>query len=563
MNQDFYSFIKERLRKEIPPSKYNRIIQIIRTIERSDSVCGSLSKQIVRTPLMKLVQEIGSSRGFNTSNFTHNLRAHSDWCSLFAAGIREGVEIESFLKEVDLKKLRSVYLREKGSGKKLTLQMLIDSVLKPADQKDVCVNYLDITVPHVIVSLGEITYEMEEKLENIKAKTGGMLKENKYEELTQIFEYIEEEELKSEIYRAIKIHKIFHPLLKFAGIFISITPIFQMLFDTNLPEIDDIQIECKKIIDEFFIGAELERHAISVRLKVKKKWDIEELELGGNNISRIFKKLITALNVHVLSYLRKMRIQTVIDPMILKQTEELGIDFKGLYSIFGVFQPPEYFYDIKLEVNRKFSNAIRKFTRVIERLVPAEKKSEFELNLNNLDDFMANLRKNIEQMYFLVPIHVVPVYSGSLIFIIENIEEINNYISRANQPLKQILDDDNRRKEFYGKIGEFYQNLNRNFERLNDYVKIGRCITRADQGLMLEFIEIGISGNTEGYNKIFNNSIKRLEQMVAMKALDEKNANLFNRNIILAHIEMQKFILKRNPADIKIILTKALELKDS
>jgi hypothetical protein len=247
--------------------------------------------------------------------------------------------------------------------------------------------------------------------------------------------------------------------------------------------------------------------------------------------------------------------------MILKQAEELGIDFKGLYSIFGVFQPPDYFYDIKLEVHRRFSNAVWKFKRETKMLVPAEKQPEIEMNLDNLDDFITRIRKNIEQMYFLIPIHVIPMYSGSLMFIIEIIEDINRYISQVKKPLRQMLDNVDKRNEFYEKIGEFYQNLSRNFERLSDYVSISRCLTRADQGLMLEFIEIGISGNTDGYNGIFNNSIKRLEKMVAMKSLDEKNANLFNRNIIIAHIELQKFILNWNPADIKNVLTKALELK--
>lgn len=560
MSQDFYNFIKERIRKEIQPRDYNKIIQIIRTIERSDILSRPLSKRIVRTPLIKLVQELGSARRINSSNFTHNLRMHSDWCSLFATGIREGVKIESFLKEVDLKKLKSVYLREKGSGKKLTLQMLMDIVLRPDSQKDLNVNYLDITVPHVIVSLGEIIYELEEKIENLKKGAGGLLKEEKYEDLTQLFEDDGDEELKNEITRSIKIHEIFYPLLKFAGTFISVTPIFQMLFDTKIPEIVEIETECKKIFDEFYTGAELERHAISIKLKVKKKWEIEEIELGGNNISRIFKKLITALNVHVISYLRKLKIQTVIDPMILKQAEELGIDFKGLYSIFGVFQAPKYFYDIKLEVHRKFSNAVWKFKRETKMLVLAEKQPEFELNLENLDDFITKIRKNIEQMYFLIPIHVIPMYSGSLIFIIDIIEDINRYISQVKKPLSQMLDNVDKRNEFYDKIGEFYQNLNRNFERLSDYVSISRCLTRADQGLMLEFVEIGITG-TEGYNNIFTNSIKRLEKMLVMKSLSEKNANLFNRNIILAHIELQKFIIKWNPVDIKKVLTKSLELK--
>jgi hypothetical protein len=197
---------------------------------------------------------------------------HSDWCSLFAAGLKEVdiKKLKSFLKEFDIKKLKSVYLREKGSGKKLTLQMLMDSVLNPKDQKDISANYLDITVPHLIVSLGEIIYELEEKIENLKKGASGLLKEEKYENLTQLFED-GDEELKNEINRDIKIHKIFYPLLKFAATFISVTPIFQMLFDTKIPEIVEIQYECKKIFDEFYTGAELERHAISVKLKVKKK----------------------------------------------------------------------------------------------------------------------------------------------------------------------------------------------------------------------------------------------------------------------------------------------------
>ncbi len=559
--------LNDRLKVFFPEGAHSKINQMLSEMDIATSTCGSFGNMIVKRPLIELVLRL-ESNDINPNNFLRSIQRHLAWSNLFSDGIKNGIQIDPNLDEVALRTIRKAYLREFGAGKQSNLKKVLEVAAQWEDFKTKEPKFKDITTTNIIITLSEIISDSENYIENYLPGSYEKLMTGKFNEINALISEsnVDNEQVRMNIKRKLEISKIFRPLLKQSHTFVSIMPILLTMLYGEQKGLNKIRKDCNNILNEFTMGAELQRIAISLKEKIFKDREIEEIKINTNNIQKIFSKFYKDLNINVLSYLRRMKIQTIIDNSILIEAKEMGLDFTGLNSTFGNKRAPEYYNDIKLEVNRRFSNSIMNYLQIMKKRISEEIAVGIDLvpNLQMLNHFIFEIRNMIEQSYLLIPTHVAPLYSGGLFIINENLEEVNQLVSPLkNKPLIQILNDETEKHEFYTRIDSLYRKLVKNYRLFKEFLTLGIKLALADQNMIIEFAKVGgdKSAHFEGYNEIFETSLKRLKRMVKMKTLSAENAITFEKKIIMARKTMKRFIFEWTAEDIKKTLEQANKLK--
>jgi hypothetical protein len=531
------------------------------------STCGSFGNMIVKRPLIELVLRL-ESNDINPNNFLRLIQRHRAWSNLFSDGIKNGIQIDPNLDAVALRTIRKAYLRDIGAGKRSTLKTILDDATKWEDFKKKEPGFKDITTTNIIITLSEIISDSENYIENYLPGSYEKLMTGKFNEINALISEsnVDNEQVRMNIKRKLEISKILRPLLRQSHTFVSIMPILLTMLYGEQKGLEKIRKDCNNIFNEFTMGAELQRITISLKEKILKGREIEEIKINTNIIQKIFNKYYKDLNINVLSYLRRMNIQTIIEDSILIETQEMGLDFTKLNSTFGNKRAPEYFSDIKIEVNRRFSNSIMNYLQIIKNRIAEEIAVNIDMvpNLVLLNHFISEIREMIEQSYLLIPTHVAPLYSGGLFIITENIEEINQLVSPLKDiSLIKILNNETEKHEFYTRIDSLYRKLVKNYRLFKEFLTLGIKLALADQNMIIEFVKVGgnKSQHFEGYNEIFETSLKRLNRMTKMKTLSIENAITFEKKINMARKTMKRFIFGWTADDIKIILDKSNQLK--
>lgn len=562
--------LNDRLKVFFPEGAHSKINQILSEMDIATSTCGSFGNMIVKRPLIELVLRL-ESNDINPNNFLRLIQRHLTWSHLFSDGIRNGVQIDPDLNAVALRTIRKVFLRDIGAGKRSDLKKVLNEAAKWDDFKKNEPKFKDITSTNVIITLSEIIDDSANYIEKYLPGSYEKLMTGKYNEIeASISENnLENEQVRMKMKRKLKISQIFNPLLNQANTFVSIMPILLTMVYGEQVGLSKIRKDCNNIFNEFTMGAELQRITISLKEKVYKDREIEELRINADVIQKIFGKFYQDLNINVLSYLRRLKIQTIIDDRTLIETQKMGLDFTGLNSTFGNKKAPEYFNNIKIEVNRRFSNCIMNYLQIMRNRIsefPISEDIDMVPNLELLNHFIFEIRNMIEQSYLLIPTHIAPLYSGGLFIITKNIEEIILLVSPLkNIPLIKILNNEIEKREFYTQVDSLYRKLVKNYRLFKEFLTLGIKLALADQNIIIEFTKIGgnKSQHFDGYNEIFENSKKRLQRMVTMKILSVENANTFEKKIMIARKTMKTFIFSWSADDIKNILNKADELKDN
>jgi hypothetical protein len=550
-----------------PEGAHSKINQILSEMDIATSTCGSFGNMIVKRPLIELVLRL-ESNDINPNNFLRLIQRHLVWSNLFSDGIKNGIQIDPDLDAVALRTIRKVFLRDIGAGKRSNLKKVLNEAVKWDDFKKKEPKFRDISTTNIIITLSEIIYDSENFIENILPGSYEKLMTGKYDEINALISEsnLENEQIRIDIKRKLEISKILKPLLKQSHTFVSIMPILLTMLYGEQKGLDKIRKDCNNILNEFTMGAELQRIAISLKEKIFKDREIEEIKINTNIIQKIFSKFYKDLNINVLSYLRRMKIQTIIEDSILIESQEMGLDFTRLNSTFGIKRAPEYFNDIKIEINRRFSNSIMNYLQIIKNRIAEEIAVNIDMvpNLVLLNHFISEIREMIEQSYLLIPTHVAPLYSGGLFIITENIEEINQLVSPLKDlPLVKILNNETKKHEFYTRIDSLYRKLVKNYRFFKEFLTLGIKLALADQNMIIEFTKVGGNKNQhfDGYNELFEMSLKRLKRMVKMKTLSAENANTFEKKIIMARKTMKRFIFEWTAVYIKKTLEQANKLK--
>lgn len=572
--RDLISSIVQQMPKNVN-SKLNEMAELFENLDKM--LDAQPSQLIIKLPLVKIQQRL-LNKDLNPVQAMKSLVQLEEWIKMIYDGVRQGLKIPSCISEEDLKKLQNLYYQQKGCGKVVKLGELLQMFNSCVSIHEEKTNTHDITSSNVIIVLTDIVKDAEEFILDIFPDIREDLEQGIYSKcnisdlninslwakrqieqgmfnsitITQaIVDY------KSKLEQSIQNHKLFKPLLNEAHIIINVFPIIMTMLFEDVNGIEKLRNDCNNILTEFSYGAQLERLTISLKEKIIKKRDISELQINADAIKKEFQKIKDALNHEILSYLRRMKLQTIIDDRLFNDAINIGIDLTGLNSKFGIKKAPQIFNDVKLETGKKFSIQIQEFIRAYEKRVSEEIENGIAPNLHTLFNLIYEMKKTIERDFQLIPTHIGPVFGGLL----QQVNEIIEQISLFFEPLKYnslilLLNDPQKKNDFYSVLNKYYISLEDSYKIYKEFIEIGIALAGADQNLAIKFSSLRISeqDHNKSYMDLFENSLNTIKQMKAMNTLTEEEATIARSKVEKANKLMQKFVNKYRFEDLQRII---------
>ncbi|MHA1339918.1 MAG: hypothetical protein ACTSRZ_07215 [Promethearchaeota archaeon] len=357
------------------------------------------------------------------------------------------------------------------------------------------------------------------------------------------------EEKKREIKWSLEIYKLLKPLLEESHFIISLIPILMtMLYnEQNNSELDKIRELCDKIFTEFSMGATLERLAFSLKEKFLKNREISEIEIIAKQIKKEFKKIEDALNFQVISQLRRMKLQTIIEDEFFLKAKEYGIDLHGLKSKFGVVKVPVQFKELKLSAFKIFDGKINKIISILKNKIKEEINPKYNPNLHDLKNLISEIASRIEDDNINISDHITPLF----ILRLEKLNKILDDLIKWIEPLKKntlnyLINKYGNKKPFYDKLKEIYDPIQFNFELYKDTIDFASKIALADQALALKISTMDFT--EEEYNNGFKEDFKRdrmrLIEMKNLKSITDFELKNSQIKIRKAEQAVEEFIKK-------------------
>jgi hypothetical protein len=579
--------IGDRIKLKVPTGIHPKITEILLQFNTMHSLFNSMGTKLITQPLRTLLASL-ESNSMNPVLFMKNLQNQLTWCTVISDAVKSGMDIEPYAEDSKLKDLQNIYLQQVSAGKKVTLQEVIR---KAENAKQDLINHpakssttkfcKDITASNIICTLSEILDDIEQYIGLIIPNGTELLKTDNFEEILQ-FDFSPNgiwaqkavssgmtnpvnlnnfiSDLQSEIKRNIGIYQLFKPLLKEAHTIVSLMPILLTMLYEDKPGLEKIREDCNNILNEFSLGADLERFTISLKEKIGKKRSIEELTVNYEAIKKNFKKIKEALTHNVLSYLRQLKVRTVIDDALFKDAQEIGLDFTGLNTQFGLTEIPRDFHEIKIEMTRRFTSLINDYYAITSKRLTEENGVSYFPNLKTIDELMKEVQKTVEHNFPMIPTAINPIFGGGLCLVIEVIDNLIRYF----EPLKiknmnQILGDESGAKQFYDGLAKYYEQFGMSYQKFSEIMMVGLKLAIADQYIAVQFSLHGgdTAQHAAGYADWFQKSLKNVQRLVGMKTLSSEDAELSLNRIEAAESTMHQFLTHWTAEDIGALLKKS------
>ncbi|MHA1341061.1 MAG: hypothetical protein ACTSRZ_11795 [Promethearchaeota archaeon] len=490
-----------------------------------------------------------------------------DWANILVEGAEKDIYIDSSVTEDDMNKMWFAFMSERGAGKHVTLREILKIYQKPIEKRSE-VEYRDITTSNLIVGLSEILTDIEDLFEREIKGSSEYLRNNDFDKIDMSMIKADSNwarkkiesgqatlitirnlvlELKEELKRGLEIYKLLHPIYKEMYTIISLMPHLLTMLYEDRENISKIRQDCNNIFAELSMGADLERVASNLKEKIIKKRDVEDIRVNVIAIKKLLNKIKDALNFMVFSNLRRLKIKTVIDEQLVKDAEEIGLQLEGLTVKYGHVDVPSEYREYIIHAVRKFSDQLFEYKKIVQIRLAEEIGIKYKPSLNDLNRLIEEVQQKIERYYLIVPNHIGPLFASALKEITNIINNLNQFLKPLKDNLlKQIIDSETKKAEFYSKIKEYYDLITEKCMIFKDFVDLGLQLTSTDGRMALEFVQNVL--NKEYYDSefenIFQNSIREVKRLLAMNSITLEIANSIIKRIEETKQFLQKFIKK-------------------
>lgn len=579
-----FNEMANRVKKYLPLNVHKKIDELFKNLEECSNRTKNHHEDLIDKPLLEIVNNLEDG-SLKPIPMMRKLQTLDQWASAINQCLNNGYDEENFKDPNLIKKIWFSFLSESSAGHKVKMEELVKNASCELDLREEP-KFRDITSSNLIVELSELVTSVEESFEKEIPNSSVLLKEGKYHEIDFSIFTVNSDyanklietgvttkinlrnfilDKKEELLRGLELYKIFSPILKEFHVLISLMPVILTMLYEDKDGLEKIREDCNNIFMELSIGADLERITLSLREKLGKKREIEDIRVNAEAIEKLLKKIKDALNFNIFSNLRRLKIQTIIEDELFNNAAEIGLSLTGLNTTFGIREAPKEYKDMILESTRFFSESMVNIKKLIAPRLPEEIGIAEKPNLTSLNKFLLSNESEIEKYYMMIPSHIGPIYSGSVLFCAETINSLaNKLIILKEKVLKQIFINEDHQKAFYSIIKTGIQELEKNFLNFKEYFSFGLKLTNVDQGIALAFSE---NGDNEQYYKtqyelIFEDSIRNIKRMLAMKTLNQDDANSLMVKITAIKKTIIEFTAKHNLEDIRRILGKGRNFKE-
>ncbi|MHA1820319.1 MAG: hypothetical protein ACTSU2_15390 [Promethearchaeota archaeon] len=602
--------IKNKIIENFPSKVRGNVENVLDRIEKSFEECKECNSQLIISPLMDIVRRFENG-GLNPVRGLRVLEDHLKWVEVMADILKNKLYKNYSLELNDqvLMTLKTVYNQELWRGIRITPAGLVEKTYKELNNKENkkgnnvnngegtelneedssngAGEINDITESSIVQLVSELIAEVQDRIlevfpddyPNLMDEKFNVI-EKKIKSLSNDCEWAQKQiesgkanrvtirnllyEKKKQLIRDIELFKIFYPIYKKVTTFVELMPVFLLMLSEDVEGVEKIKEKCIGIFNEFSMGAAIDRITLSLKEKLNKSRDVEEIKINANGINKILNNLANALNMDVISSLRQMKIKTIINDDMIQRALDIGINLKGLDQRFGIASAPPSYNEIKIEAHKHFSAIISRIIKILNRRAKEEKDDlMITPNLRMLHKFILKIRDTIEDNFYIMPIHVAPLYAGLMLYLSKDLEKLLELlIPLEKEVLFKFLGDKEKTIEFYNKINEIFMDIGETYAEFRDIADLVLKLGRTDQKAALELIKQ--IGNEElhknGYNSIIKNSKNNLRRLKLMNTLSEEDARKTEKELDELAINLKEFSRKWSAIELKRLVDEASSL---
>jgi len=354
---------------------------------------------------------------------------------------------------------------------------------------------------------------------------------------------------KEEINWALKVHQTLKPLLDESLFIISLIPILMTMICENSENenFKKLKEDLEKIFSEFSIGPKLERLSFNLKEKFIKRKNIEEFILIRNEIQKELKNIENNINFQIVSNLRRLKMQTIIDDELFNKALNYGIDLSGLRAKFGVVKVPVHFKDLKISAFRLIIEKLSELKNILNIRVKEEINNLFHPNLKDLLSLIENIHYKIEDDNLKISDHIIPIFIIGVQKINQVIDSIFNWINILQKnTLNYFINKIESKEIFYNKLCNYYENLQYNFSVYEDLINFVSLVCNADQSLSLKISTMDFTEDeyTSGFQSYFEKDKLKLVELKNLNLIDDLELNNYMMKLKNAEEVTQKFVKK-------------------
>lgn len=559
-----FSDLADIFRSNLPEGVHRKVDETLVTLEETYELSGDKGIYLILQPLEKLVSKLDNNM-LKPIPAMRKLRNLEKWAVLLKEGIqKEDISLEDITDPGVVDDLWFNFMARTSSGRTVKICDLLEKRRDP-EKAEPSKQYKDITSANLIVALGEILDDIENTFEEDMPGSRDLLLTGKYDEIDPSVYDVGSDwanrqiesgkttrinirnlilEKREDFKRSLELYKIFKPIYREVHTIITLMPILLTMMTENKPTMEGIRKDCNNIFMELSIGHQLERITLSLKEKVGKKRDVEDLLINAQAIEKTLKQIEDALNFRVFSSLRRLNVKTIIEEEIFEDAKKIGLDLTGLNSKFGIMRAPKEYKDRIMETTQQFSYSVIEYRKLIAPRLPEEFVNDVKTNLRTITKYIQDIEIEIGKYYMMIPPHIGPIYSSTVRRCTTDLDKITEFLAPLKKKiLRQVITDDESKAVFYAQLDSLKTNLEASYSDFKQFFELGLILASVDQQLAVNFCKKATDEDlyAEAYDQLIQDSKKSVKRMLAMKTLSKDLARQIMKKIDIASQKLKSF----------------------